>query len=205
MPPRSYLDDAPGMIPIPPLGIAHLSSFLKDRGYVVSLDDLDIKIIADKKSYGEWIRLQTYSQDDLDNFLTEKQPNYCLEAISNILLEKIDFYSHDIIGFSLIESSALCFALILSKAIKEKTGATIIFGGSCADPHIAKKYSFVDYVVTDDKPEYELLSIIHKIENKKPIKSFSISPKPIPDFSGLPIDCYKNVPEQNQFKNMEYR
>lgn len=203
MPPRSFLYEGYGLISIPPLGIAYLSSFLKKKGYDVELDDLDIKIISDKNLFDNLLDLQKkYNSKDLEDFLLGNTSNPYLEEVTELLLQNVDYKGWDIIGFSLIESSAVDFALLLSKKIKETTKAKIIFGGSCADLFIKEKYNFVDYVILGPGEKF-LLDALYQIENKPqnnmPICLF---PKLIPDFTGLPLSCYRNMPERGQFSNV---
>lgn len=203
MPPRSFLEEGPGLISIPPLGIANLSSFLKREGYQVELDDLDIKVISDKKLFDRLLTLQKkYNKQDLNDYLLNNVSNSYLDEITKLLLQKMDYKEKDVVGFSLIESSAVDFALLISKRIKEETGAKIIFGGTCADPSLKKTYKFIDYVVCG-AGEIETLKILCELENKSLRSSIPpIFPKPFPDFSSLPLFCYKNMPEGSQFSNI---
>ena len=203
MPPRSFVEEAQGLISIPPLGIAHLASFLKKEGYEVELDDLDIKVISDQKLFNKLLDLQMkYNQDDLKNYLLNNVSNPYLDEVTNILLEKLEYKGYDIVGFSILESSAIDFALLLSKKIKEEIGCKIIFGGYCADSNLEKIYSFVDHVICGSAGEIPTLNIIHSLENRPLQKEvLSLSPKPMPDFSGLPFSCYRHIPEDSQFIN----
>lgn len=208
MPPRNFLHEAQGLISIPPLGIAHLSSFLKKFGHFVDLDDLDIKVISNKNIYNKMLDLQKeYTSDDLEKYL-QSEKNAVLDEISNILFEMSDFNGFEMVGFSLIETSAKDVALLLSKKIKETTGAKIVFGGQGVSSELSVKYSFVDYVIigNGEKQFLELINTIENTNNAEKIKENAEKitktfPQTRPDFSTLPFDCYRNVPEENGFYN----
>lgn len=201
MPPRSFLNEAKGMTSIPPMGIAHLASFIKQKGYEVSLDDLDIKVINDKCLFDTLLDLQKqYDQNDIEEYLANNKPNHYLDKITSLLLQKIDYKGYDIIGFSIIESSAIDSTLLLAKKIKQETNAIIVLGGTCVRPSFKETYKFIDHIVIGEG-ETALLKIVNHLENKpQPVETLTF-PKPVPDFEGLPLSCYKTMPEGGQFSN----
>jgi len=196
MPPHSFLHDLEGMLPFPPLGLAHLSSFLKSKGHVVDIDDLEIKIISKPKLFDKFLNLQKkYTKNDLEQYLLLNKPNSYLDQISNLLSNLIDYNGHDMIGFSIIETSATDFALLLSKKIKQETRSIIVFGGSAQDISLIKKYNFIDHSITGSG-EKGIIEIINKINNQKDTNNHvSFVDKPLPDFEGLPFSCYKEIPK----------
>jgi len=203
MTPRSFIEEAEGMISIPPLGIAHLASFLDKKGYDVELDDLDIKVINDAKLFNELLDLQRkFNQNDLKNYLINNMPNPFLDKVTDLLLNKLDYKGYDVLGFSIIESSAIPFALLISKRIKKETGCKIVFGGESADPNIEKTYDFVDHIVYGPG-EFKLLNVIYQLEKNSLIEkdNQNLFPKPMPVFKGLPFSCYRNMPEGSKFSN----
>jgi len=202
--PRNFAREAPGLISIPPLGMAHVASYVRQHGYDVELDDLDIKIISNKKLFDQLIELHgKYTPNELEEYLLNDIGNEYLDKVTDLLITQLDYGQCKVIGFSLIESSAKNSMLLIAKKLKQLTGATIVIGGGSASPELQEKYNFIDYVVLG-LGEIPFLNILEKIsgrktEGKKEI--LPIFPHPLPDFTGLPLDCYKLMPEGSQFRN----
>ena len=203
MPPRSFTDEAMGMISIPPLGIAYLAAFLKAYNYNIDLDDIDIKVISNNNLYKNFLLIQReYTQDNILSYLQNKSGNIYLDKMTELLLNQTAYLGYNIFGFSLIESSAVNFALLMARRIKKETGCLIVFGGSVARPELKAKHEFIDYVVCGPG-EQKLFNIIRKFENRPIFKYFTYGwlPKMLPSFTGLPLACYRKIPTNNGFSN----
>lgn len=201
-PPHSFLHDSLGMLPLPPLGIASLSSFLKQNGHEVFLDDIEIKIVQNQVLFEKFNEMQRkYTSTDLEKYLLKNKPNRYIEEITQFLLKLTEYNGYDWIGFSIIESTSINFALLMSKRIKKETNPKIVFGGDAVPNDLVQKYDFVDSVILG-QGELKLLNLISKNNSDNPYLELPMDKKPIPDFEGLPMELYRNIPEHNGFLNL---
>ena len=213
MPPYNFITKNEGILPIPPLGIAHLCDFLEKRGWKTEVDDLDIKVISNKNVLDRMLFLDSKIDEKQTNeYLRTSLSNKYIDEAGKILLDLISYKKYDIFGFSLIERSGLKYALILAKKIRElKKTAGIVFGGTLAenikDFHLE---GTADLVVLGSGEEV-LLNFCQKYQDKKqPGKNVQFAPhktilettlKNCPNFNGLPLKLYTKIPNNYAFHN----
>jgi radical SAM superfamily enzyme YgiQ (UPF0313 family) len=166
--------------------------------------------------YAEQIATAATSFNQLDE-LMRYQPTLIEDEMMNILEEKIQKYTPDLVCFTIPFPGNLFAALRCSQFIKQFfPGIHIAFGGgycntelrSLEDPRIFK---FIDFISLDDG-EGPLLKIVHYLEgtidsselertfvlengqvvykNKIPNTIFHHRNLPAPNYSGLPFDKY---------------
>ena len=150
----------------PPLGLACLSAYLKERGYNVYKRDLNIETYTALKECG------------LENMWTLNQPAWGnLDVISkfyeehrtlfNSFVDDIMETGAPVIGFGILWSSEIMSRLIASEIKKRDHNKIIIFGGpQCATKDSREKLVAlpeIDYVVHGEGEEtlYELLEAIN--------------------------------------------
>jgi radical SAM superfamily enzyme YgiQ (UPF0313 family) len=120
----------------PPLGIATLTSYLKQNHVNIEQDDLDIKLfhhnekIKDEKKR---INLKIFvNEKRVNNFFdTKHDPEFEIQAEK--ILKLTNCKGFDVIGFSLMPTdnpSSGAVALAIAKVLKEKYDPVIIIGGS---------------------------------------------------------------------------
>lgn len=203
MPPKKFRTDSPGMIPLPPLGMAYISSYLKKLGYQVDLDDLEIKFVSNNVLYQKILNLQNnYTDEDLENFLLDRSENSYLSKLANFMLDNIEFGGYDVIGFSIVEATALDAALLMSKRLKQITDSKIVLGGLCIRKDMEQRYEFIDksFVGNAEHMLVHFLNELQNIRNEKTILP-AIIPRSEPDFSTLPIELYKYISSAHQYRN----
>jgi len=216
MPPYNFITKNEGILPVPPLGIAHLCGFMKKRGWTVEIDDLDIKIISNKHILDRMLFLDTkIDEKQVNKYLKTSQSNQYIDEIADILLSLISYKKYEIFGFSLIERSGLKYALILAKKIRERRrGAGIVFGGTLAENLKSFSLEGIANLVILGHAEEALLNFCkkhseknRKIFLKKEVKfiPYIKDPKKTlenrPDFNGLPLKFYKKIPNNYGFHN----
>jgi radical SAM superfamily enzyme YgiQ (UPF0313 family) len=205
--------------PLPPLGVATLYSYLKQKGIDVDQDDLDIKTLyGNRESINRLDRLNLKpfrEKEKVEKWLLNKSSNRYLEYLVDKLLSKTDYKGFDVICISMaIRAHQLLPALCLAKKIKQETGAIIILGGRRIYPEILKDYDFIDYGILEDTGDslFKLLQYIQGNDsinlnqisnlmyrkNQKvrigPKYEFHMNKITYPDYTGLPIELYKYHP-----------
>jgi radical SAM superfamily enzyme YgiQ (UPF0313 family) len=204
---------------IPPLGIATLYSFLKDKGIKVKQDDLNIKVVHHN--------LKKKTKIDLRVFLNEKRiARYvrgCADDEIEKCLEKVEkltsWKNFDVIGFSLLvgdNPSAYNFALAFARFLKERFDFPIIVGGpiGTAVKNKLVESGYVDYAIhgtsTTSIAEVNTLNFckkwergIKEIEGTSYLKdgklveherNYTLEEKffvSLPKFDGLPMELYR--------------
>lgn len=207
-----------------PLGIAILTSVLRTHDYKVEQDDLDAKVYFDNKKVNKESKKTNLAPfDDRKRITNYINTGYdpILEEEGEKILKKTNFKNFDVIGLSLcgqhnFSVNGLCF--IISKILKEKTGANIVVGGLDTSDCIFRfedfiKYKYIDFVIPGHG-EDPLLNLCYSLENdcvektelsrvfyknKKhsdnPDKYKFVPYIPFkPDFDGLPLNLYRYNP-----------
>lgn len=166
---------------MPSLGIAYVSSALKNKGYDIELFDLDILMHSEEELYSK-IRMlvskfhasEFYSH--VKNMLSKKSPglgryekNFLLLSLGFMkkYAEKIAKDAKYVLFSANLQNIA--FSLILAKYIKHlDSGIKIIFGGPECD--VSNKFilnfSFVDFVVLGDA-ERTIAELVEALEHSK--------------------------------------
>lgn len=135
----------------PPLGIATLTAFLRNRSIRVEQDDLEIKSVLHNEKFADSensIKLGVFADEKKINRLINGGEE-TLEREGEKILKLTNWKGFDVIGFSLHSTdnpSVVGVVLTLAKLLKEKYGTTIITGDLMDPPALKKILSsgFVD-------------------------------------------------------------
>ncbi len=159
---------------LPPLGLAYLASFLKEKGYPCEVLDLNVsfyhKFTARVKS--QWLKQSSFLYHD--DFFDKVLQDFDNEIKS--IIDKIKAQSFNAVGFSVFRSNRT-FSVRLAQRIKaEIPHIKIIFGGPETMEHKNSQLSLfpedikevVDYMVVGEG-EKGLLKVLSGIKNKKDI------------------------------------
>ena len=160
--------------PLPPLGVATLTSFLKEREFEVDQDDLDIKTIhGNRESFNRLDKLNLNpfrAKKKVKDWLLDRTSDNYLDYLVNKLLSKTNYRGFDVVCISMAtRSHQLMPALCIAKKIKQDTDSTVILGGRRIYPEILEKYDFIDYGLLEDTGK-SLLELLKYIKGDKSIK-----------------------------------
>lgn len=191
--------------PIPPLSLAQIRGYFKERNVLVDLIDLEALCWDHNirsKSKKDNINLEFLSQDRLPTGKTRTKL-LTAQIISKIIkLGNLDKYP--VLGFSIMGIDSLMYSLLLARHLKTRFDTIIVFGGVYANSfwQELKNYDFIDYIVCGraEKKLYELYKSNFRLEDKviKPDKgAFTASQ---PDFDTLPLQIYRNAAKYNTGK-----
>lgn len=210
-PPGSNRVNAPM---IPPLGMGIVTASLRNKGYSINQDDLNIrtahKVFTGKLGF-DLDRVMDY--DEVIRYL-EKGDN-SLDKYCKALLSSVEFGNPDIILLSapnsLYDQSALRILLVLCKYLKEKYDVPIIVGSESDHIHFIAEYAMenklFDYLVSgpgetsmpilldcilsnktiEDVPGISYMAKGEVISNPEGASDVKIEP----DFDGLPLELYR--------------
>ncbi len=120
---------------IPLLSLPVLKSFTQKNGFYVEQDDLDIKTYTDNLRRKKEVRMSVFDDKDRIQKFLETGSDEELEEEAEKILKKTNYKGFDIFGFSLTDEwniAGFGSILVLSKLLKEKTGALIVLGGGDA-------------------------------------------------------------------------
>ena len=115
---------------VPLISLPVLTSFLRQRGFEVDQDDLDVIVHEDNKKGIDELQVDMSLFNDrarIIDFLRSGSASE-LEAQGRRILAKTDYHEYDIIGFSIISEwnfSGIASTLVLAKLIQEETEALI--------------------------------------------------------------------------------
>ena len=113
---------------VPSISLPVVFSFLKKKGYKVQQDDLDIKVHISKKK----INLHIFDDKNRIRKFLQKGSDWELEEEAERILKFTNLNGFDIVGFSIMDEwnfASIGTTIVMSKLIKEKTGAGIAVGG----------------------------------------------------------------------------
>jgi len=205
--------------PLPPLGIATLTSILRQEGHFVDQQDLELACWAHnwhRENDTEEIDLKLLNDyDRVSEYLLRNHEDVELEKVVNILVQKITYKNFDLTGFSIMGFRQLPPALCLASRIKEETDTITLFGGdftSSSCMRILEKFKFVDYALIGESwhTVCQLVEVLEKSQipderiipglccrkNDEVVLSDTRPPQintmPEPDYEGLPLEEYKN-------------
>lgn len=211
VPPYNFITKNEGILPIPPLGIAYLCDFMTKNGWDVEIEDLDIKVISNKSVLDRMLFLESkISERKVREHINTRKKDPYIEEAGEILLKLLNYEKYSIFGFSLIERLSVKYALILARAIKEKKkNARIISGGQLAENIVDISSKNLFDLVVMGRGENPLLDFCKK--DKKLSKergktlvnmdSPSITLKNRPNFNGLSLNLYTEIPTNYAFHN----
>src|SRR3989338_8726326 len=116
-----------------PLGIAILTSFLRQHHFTVDQDDLSIKVEVHNETGARTVDMSVFEDEArVKQFLQQGQQDD-LERVGKQILGLTSPRGYDVIGFSIMRAdipSPATIAMVLGKLIKEKHGSLIIIGGT---------------------------------------------------------------------------
>jgi radical SAM superfamily enzyme YgiQ (UPF0313 family) len=194
VPPHSFLSDTMGALPLLPVGLGNISSYLRQNKVECTIDDMEIKLINNEGLFTRFNALQRqYDAKMLEDFLLDSKPSSVIDEISGILFEVLDKGTYNLVGFSITEATSLDFALIIAKKLKEDSGPVIVFGGCAVRTGLA--YSFVDHIIVGPGAE----KIWQIVTGKKLATSFGNTL--LPDYRGIDLELYRSDPDHSSFSN----
>jgi len=201
-----------------PYGMAVLTAFLRKHGYCVEQEDLLVKF----NRHNAFLPFLKFKNKDLDininimqirRFLEYGEIEDRLSSFIDKILDSTPVERFDIIGFSIFTHHQFLFSLFLSKMIKQRSDALIVFGGSFIT-HYGQLYpdvfNLIDYMIVGDGRipllsliDYltkritvsEVPNLIYKEKEKLVVNSKAFYPLediPTPDFTDLPLRLYEN-------------
>ena len=211
-----------GAVPyLPPLGIATLTSFLRDQNIEVDQDDLMIKVHHHNyrcDDPADRIDLTIFNDEERIDAFIETGEDGALEAVGERILAMTRCRGFDVIGFSIYETfnpSAAGVALVLAKLLKERHSVEIIIGG-VIDKRVEAKLvgtELIDCRIIGDfrsLPELNLLTFCEAFARGTPkedipgivyAKNGTVVSNYVdhknrhvlvkPTFDGLPLDIYR--------------
>ena len=136
-----------------PEGVSRLTSHLKNKGFNVKQENLDVKCFYHNhvsKSNRSKIDMNVFNDcNRVTNFLMGWTDSYIEENIQK-MLNCIEINKTNLIAFSIPFDEQYLTSLCLAKKIKEKSNAKIVFGGRGIlwnAFETLQKFNFVDYVI----------------------------------------------------------
>jgi len=197
---------------LPPLALALITGYLRNKGFDIVQDDLNIKIFYERR-YGNYKFNQEpfFDEDRILHYCRDNQPDLELEAIFEKLEEKCPVKDYDVILLSIQESlrnkTNVFFAIAYAKYLKTRYNRFIVLGGfgvAVRLLYLEYDYPFIDfYVIGAGEKALEIL-LKGKMENadlltlegvyyEKNNRVISASYNKVDEltFDGLPLDYYK--------------
>jgi len=133
----------------PPYGLGVLNAFLNNHSIKSDIFDLDIVIkhqnSLSKKSSSVNLHYLRDNYESVYSILKQNKFDSYFDIQFERMLERIDFNGVDVVGINSHDNEAY-IPLYLAKKIKEKTGCTVVIGGS----HIKRiSYERLRYIIRD--------------------------------------------------------
>lgn len=203
---------------LPPIGVAVISNYLRQKGFAVDQDDLDIKVWSDnnRSDQSQKVNIRYFEQKKyVDQFIAGGVSPY-IELLSERILAKTKHSGFDLFGFSMLWAGNYvdtATTLSLAKLLKEKYNVPIVSVAFSFD-HAKNMMDsgFVDYCVIGPGEEALRLlvqalegsgsfsgikGLVYKKDGKVAYNEGSYpNLSKFPDFSGLPMDLYRfSVPK----------
>ena len=191
---------------IPPLGTGLIAGYLREKGFSVDQDDLDIKIHwdnvyavspedkIDTSIFFDTSRIAGYvngnSDDYIDSVMERVEKKSRIEGYRVILLS---------LPGNVKNSSNLSFASSFSRFVKKRYNPIIILGGEGTWVELLRKNyncTDIDFLVIGDGEE-PLFNILNSLKSGRVLDMHRViyneisGPIVKPDFSGLPINKYR--------------
>ena len=210
-----------------PLGIATLTSYLRNHNYRVEQDDLDIKTwYYNARHTTKNINLKQFmNEEKIERFYVTAE-DADLEAEAEKILKLTNLKGFEVVGFSLMPTdnpSTGGVALALAKVLKQKYDPVIIIGGSVNGEVEYKllKTGYVDFRVRghpgSSVGEKNLLNFLNKLDknlSREKIKGINYvkNGKPIgddPKYSfedefSVTTPCFDGLPMELYRKDFTY-
>ncbi len=200
-----------------PYGMGVLTAFLKEHKFYVAQEDLSFKFSKkdDASSSSVFkiakVTLLNKLQDHkvMHRFIRSGKIDRKLASFIDGILDYSSMKEFNIIGFSIFSFHQLPLALMFARRIKQRTNATIIFGGAhinrCGHLLPSFIFNFVDYIILGDG-RMPLLKLINYLQGEatisqvpnlmyrdngrlvtSPREYYPLEDIPMPDFDGLPV------------------
>lgn len=214
---------------LPPLGAGCLTSLLRKQGYKVHLEDLSMGVES-KHNFVPLGLDNIKMHDQITDYLIHGISNKKVNHIAEKIFQCVSKDKYDLIGFSVTSRLGMASSLLLAKKIKEKTAATILFGGSLMTEYaeykklnkifeILENYKFIDYIIFGEGGiplikllEYlqgfvridEVPNLVYRNKEKTMINQrifFNIEDMLLPDFDDLPLEMYRIHQERKGIYN----
>jgi anaerobic magnesium-protoporphyrin IX monomethyl ester cyclase len=184
----AYDKDIFGMIPSPPIGLASVAAFLREKGMPVDLiDAFGANPFQSKKYRDQFVIIGL----DIEDILTRIDKNI------------------DVIGISVHSAMVAKFCLDLGLAIKKKIRKPVVVGG----PHITLNYSQfteagIDFAIIGEGEQtfFQLLRTLQEGGDGKNIAGVAINMRgPLQDgkvlqMDDLPIPAWDLIPLENYWR-----
>jgi radical SAM superfamily enzyme YgiQ (UPF0313 family) len=180
--------------PLPPLSLASLSGFLKEKNFFVDTIDLDaiFWLFCLKNNCFNLIN----NLFKFSNFLLNKKTNKYLIFLNKLFINLSNLNKYNVVCFSIMGINTLISALFISRYLKKNYNTKIIFGGVYTKPFFKflNKFKFIDYIFVG-RCENEFFNLINNNFNIKEkiifgnlvLEDFSI------DFSRFNLNIYKKA------------
>ncbi len=199
-----------------PYGLGVLASFLRQKGVVVDLQDLDVELRSQvscfnqKKIIRELFRY-SYAQLQAGHYTGISDTSNNL--LADDLLSLNNAKGYDLIGISIGSGPQILTSLLLAEKIKKEYNIPIVIGGPyvTAFAHLFfEKYRFIDYAIVG-QGEVPLLNLIEHMQGEIPIDKvpslwhrgqnkpmfngrtfYDVEDQSCPDFDGLSLELYRS-------------
>ncbi|MDD4909338.1 MAG: tetratricopeptide repeat protein [Candidatus Omnitrophica bacterium] len=199
---------------LPPLALGCLTGFLRQNGFDIDQDDLNIKIHYDNKycdDAGDKVDISVfYDEGRILRWLREGGDGY-LDSVMEAVGRKTGLSGYPVVLLSLPaffnNSGCLMFTLALARFLKNRHNPVLVLGGANQSVELLSKYDRrdIDFVIYGDGEValLELLGAIRQdadpgeclyscVKEEGRFMATEVHPPLKPDFSGLPMDKYRH-------------
>lgn len=197
---------------LPPLGLALITGYLRNKGFDIVQDDLNIKIFYETRYRNDKFNQEPFFDEErILHYCRDSKSDLEFEAIFEKLEEKCPVKDYDVILLSIQESlrnkTNVFFAIAYAKYLKAKYNPFIVLGGfgvAVRLLYLEYDYSFIDfYVIGAGEKALEILlkgkmenngllsleGVYYERDNRVISATYNKIDEPM--FDGLPLDYYK--------------
>ena len=196
---------------IPSYGMGIITAALREKGYYVSQEDL---ILKNQELRGKYSFYLYDYWDFIPKIIKTGKGNREINRMIEEVLDSISMEGFNAVGFSILSFGHFLTAIMLAKRIRYISDVPIIFGGAFITLYGKLYPEILDYVncmiVGDGRNA--LLEVLEYFQNKKKnldtisniiykkggqiittkFATYPLEDVPPPDFTGLPLDLYRN-------------
>lgn len=172
----------------PPIGLPSLATFLRQYGYTVDIDDINIKIAHFQNSHN---LLNILNREPQKAFF-EEHKNYFDKWVQSIIDSHID-----VVGFTVWATNKYITELLAELIKKKNSRIKIIYGGpSATEDYRVIECKNVDVLVWGEGEE-TVLEVLNNWEENKDLEN-------VAGITFLGKDCLvKTTPKRNQIVNLD--